>query len=299
MEINNKIKVIDFLDTLISIEKVSQYALGESLKLFGGRNTVIQLLFNFFIAEPDKLEDDNYSNIYKSILFDCSLNQTYIDDWDEVWYLVKDLPLKFIVNALEEYPPGKKSIQGEDRALMYLLNNYYNCNYLTKDIYNELKSLFESEPINFKKFRKQEQFKIKILEFRDLEWLKENYSEFSFDRDEILSLLKQVIINNRLDNLMKFSLFIDIVRFFAPFNTINKRYRDAFILEIFEGIWGIEVIDEEGDEEKYNLLVENFPEIDFESDNSKDIKDNIDIVCKEEADHITKHLQNNQNYRHD
>ena len=299
MEINNKIKVTDFLDTLIEIENVSQYALGKSLKLFGGRNNVIQLLFNFFTTEPDKLEDDNYSTLYKSILFDCSLNQTYKDDWDEVWYLVKDLPLKFIVNTLEEYPPGKKSIQGEDRALSFLLNNYYNCNYLTKDIYNELKSLFECEPIDFKKFRKQEQFKIKILEFNDLEWLKENYSEFSFDRDEILNLLKQVIINNKLDNLMKFDLFIDVVKFFAPYNTINKRYRDAFILEVFESIEGIEMLDEEWDKEKYKLLVENFPEIDFEIDNSKDIKDSIDIVCKEEADHITKQLQNNPNYRHD
>lgn len=157
MEINNKIKVTDFLDTLINVEKVSQYALKESLKLFGGRNIVIQLLFNFFTAEPDKLKEpyNEYVEIYKSILFDCSDNKFYNEDWDEIWDIVKDLPLKFIVDCLECYPPGKRNIPAADRALSFLLNNKYYSS-LTKDIYKELKSLFESEPSSFLEFSKRD-----------------------------------------------------------------------------------------------------------------------------------------------
>ena len=49
---------------MIKIEDISSYALKESLNLFGGRNTVMQLLFNFFTTEPDKLENSNYISIY-------------------------------------------------------------------------------------------------------------------------------------------------------------------------------------------------------------------------------------------
>lgn len=157
MEINNKIKVTDFLNTLIKIEKVSQYALTESLNLFGGRNIVIQLLFNFFTAEPDKLKEpyDEYIEIYKSILFDCSNNKFYNEDWDEVWYIVKDLPLRFVVDCLECYPPGKRNIPAADRALSFLLNNKYYSS-LNNEIYNELKDLFTYEPSSFLEFSKRD-----------------------------------------------------------------------------------------------------------------------------------------------
>lgn len=299
MEIQNKIKVVDFLDAMIKIEDISSYALKESLNLFGGRNTVMQLLFNFFTTEPDKLENSNYISIYQSILFCCSDNNSYEEDWDEVWWLVKDLPLKFIVDSMESYPPGKSG-SSANKALSYLLSKKYNIHFtsgLTKEIYEELSDLFYDEPEAFKEFKKVQYFMDELLEFNDPRWLYETYSEFSFDKEAILELLKRVVETRKLDTPEKLSIFLGMVKYYAPENSFDRKYGDAFVLEIFEAN------DDSGidtwSEESIQMWKDEFYNIDFEWSNSEVIKDQINDSHKQEANHISEQLKINPNYRHD
>lgn len=299
MEIQNKIKVVDFLDSLFEIGEISSYALKESLNLFGGRSVVMQLIFNFFTAEPDNLENANYISIYQDILFGCSDNKSYEEDWDEVWWLVKDLPLKFIVDSLESYPPGKGG-SSADKALSYLLSKKYNISFasdLTKEIYEELSDLFYDEPEAFKKFKKVQHFLDELLEFNDPRWLYETYSEFSFDKEVILELLKKVVETRKLDTPEKLNVFLGMVKYYAPENSFSRKYRDAFVLEIFEAN------DQSGidtwSEESIAMWKDEFYNIDFEWSNSEVIKDQINDSHKQEANHISEQLKINPNYRHD
>lgn len=299
MEIQNKIKVVEFLDSLIKINDISSYALKESLNLFGGRNVVVQLLFNFFTSEPDKLENENYKSIYQDILFGCSDSESYEDDWNEVWWLVKDLPLKFIVDSLESYPPGRSG-SSADKALSYLLSKKYNISFvsdLTKEIYEELSDLFYDEPGAFGEFRETQHFLDELLEFNDPQWLYENYSNFSFDKEAILKLLKRVVETRKLDTPEKLGVFLSMVKYYAPENSFSRKYRDAFVLEIFEAN------DDSGidtwSEESISMWKDEFYNIDFEWSNSEVIKDQINDSHKQEANHISEKLKINPNYRHD
>ena len=267
------------------------------LDLFGGRESVIDILLKYFDERPDELGDANILNSFDQILFRCSGNETYVQDWDLLWDKLENLPIGILIYLLESNPPGKRNQNCSDVALNYYMWKKHSSNTITKEIYLELKDAFDGEPEEFKKFRKVQHFIDEVSEFTDPGWLFQNYSEFSFDKEEILGILKQPIINRKLDTLEKLSIFLRMVRFFAPQNSFDRKYKDAFVLELFE------IDDQSGiemwSEESIKLWKEEFYDIDFDWSNSEIIKDQIDSSCKTEANYISEQLKINPNYRHD
>ena len=267
------------------------------LDLFGGRESVIDILLKYFDERPDELGDANILNPFDQILFRCSGNETYVQDWDLLWDKLENLPIGILIYLLESNPPGKRNQNCSDVALNYYMWKKHSSNTITKEIYLELKDAFDGEPEEFKKFRKVQHFIDEVSEFTDPGWLFQNYSEFSFDKEEILGILKQPIINRKLDTLEKLSIFLRMVRFFAPQNSFDRKYKDAFVLELFE------IDDQSGiemwSEESIKLWKEEFYDIDFDWSNSEIIKDQIDSSCKTEANYISEQLKINPNYRHD
>lgn len=267
------------------------------LDLFGGRESVIDILLKYFEEQPDELGDPNILGSFDQILFSCSGNETYVQDWDLLWDKLENLPIGILIYLLESNPPGKRNQNCSDVALNYYMWKKHSSNTITKEIYLELKDAFDGEPEEFKKFRKVQHFIDEVSEFTDPGWLYQNYSGFSFDKEEILDILKQPIINRKLDTLEKVEVYLRMVRFFAPQNSFDRKYRDAFVLELFE------VEDDSGvemwSEEVIEMWKEEFYDVDFNYTNSEIIKDQIDSSCKTEANYISEQLKINPNYRHD
>lgn len=296
VKIETEVTVFKFLDKVVGLD---DGPLTMVLDLFGGRTKIIDVLVEYFLGEPDNLKDKQQKETFKQILFSCSGNDTYAEDWEQLWDKLKDLPVGFLVESLEENPPGKNSGKCTDVALNYILWKKYDVSStddITKEIYEELKDLFYSEPEDFKKFRLRQHFIDEVLEFNDPRWIYETYSEFSFDKEEILEILKQVVTGRKLDTIEKVGIFLGMVRYYAPQNIFDKKYRDQFVLEIFEaddgsgvGMWS---------EDVEALWKEEFYDIDFD-DCSEAIKDRISDSCKAEAKHISEQLKINPLYRHD
>lgn len=283
-----------FLDKIMGLEDGPLLMV---LDLFGGRESVIDILLKYFDERPDELGDANILNSFDQILFRCSGNETYVQDWDLLWDKLENLPIGILIYLLESNPPGKRNQNCSDVALNYYMWKKHSSNTITKEIYLELKDAFDGEPEEFKKFRKVQHFIDEVSEFTDPGWLFQNYSEFSFNKEEILGILKQPIINRKLDTLEKVEVYLRMVRFFAPQNSFDRKYRDAFVLELFE------VEDDSGvemwSEEVIELWKEEFYDVDFNYTNSEIIKDQIDSSCKTEANYISEQLKINPNYRHD
>lgn len=283
-----------FLDKIMGLEDGPLLMV---LDLFGGRESVIDILLKYFGERPDELGDANILESFDQILFRCSGNETYVQDWDLLWDKLENLPIGILIHLLESNPPGKRNQNCSDVALNYYMWKKHSTNTITKEIYLELKDAFDDEPEEFEKFRKVQHFIDEVSEFTDPGWLFQNYSGFSFDKEEILGILKQPIINRKLDTLEKVEVYLRMVRFFAPQNSFDRKYRDAFVLELFE------VEDDSGvemwSEEVIELWKEEFYDVDFNYTNSEIIKDQIDSSCKTEANYISEQLKINPNYRHD
>lgn len=284
----------EFLDIILNMDADP---MKQVLKLFGGRHKVINLLSIYFEANPEYTTNDQYGDLFKYILFDCSEAKTYREDWDNLWDTIKDLPLKFLVDALECYPPGKRNQNGADVALSYILWNKYRTSELTPEIYEQLKDLFEDTPKDFETFKEKQHYIDELKLFNDPDFLYNNYTNISFETKEILNLLKEVVISRKLDTPEKISTFLNIVDWFAPKNSFDRKYQDAFILEIFESD------DESGEdmwsESSIDLWKEKFYNVDFDFTNSDTINSCIKDSVQQESDHISKMLEINPNYRHD
>lgn len=268
------------------------------LDLFGGRESVIDILLKYFEERPDELGDANILNSFDQILFRCSGNETYVQDWDLLWDKLENLPIGILIHLLESNPPGKRNQNCSDVALNYLLSNKYNKSEATLEIYEELKDYFiDEQPEEFIKFREKQHFINELKLFNDLNFIEDKYTEINFEINEIKELLKEIVISRKLENLHQIKLFLTLVNWYAPKNSFDRKYKDAFVLEIFEvddnsGIpmWSDEVID---------LWKEEFYNIDFDWSNSEIIKDQINSSCKNEANYISEQLKINPNYRHD
>ena len=284
----------EFIDKLSGIDE--PYVLNTIMDLFGGRIQVIDILIDYFKENEDSLEEGAVYDLLKQILFQCSGNETYSQDWELLYDKIKVLPLGVIVRLLEEHTPRKRNENSADISLKYLLNNRYNSR-LTKEIYEELKDLFEDEPDEFKIFRRKQKLIDKVEQFEDTDYIYNNYCEVSFDESEILELLKQVVVDKKLDTTEKLNIFIRMVKFFAPLNNFNgRRYRDVFVLEIFEGNDGSEIT--LWSQDQVSIWYEEFPNIDFNYSSSHDIKDRIKNINSEEAKYISEKNKLNPNYNH-
>ena len=297
-KISAEVEVNEFLLLLAGMEDAPVEAV---LKLFGGRIKIIDILIHYFIIEPEKLNDTNIYDTFKQILFNVSGNETYEEDWDLLWDKLQLLNIQIIVRLLEDHTPKRRHEKSEDAALRYLLEKRFfktNINMLTEHniiIYNEIKDLFEVEPESLRLFRKKKFFVDKVLEFKDddLKIIYDNYSEYKFETDEILEILKQSVNNFKIDTTEKLSIFLNLVRFYAPINSFDRKYRDAFILEIFEAHTG-----EGWDEHMLSLWQDEFYNVDFKWSCSEEVKDQIQDNVKDEANHISEMNGKYPNYNH-
>ena len=295
-QFNVNISVHTFLDKLpgMDVEPLKRV-----MEMFGGRDFVINTLVEYFSTESEskKLGNEQIKEVVMSILFDCSGNDTYKEDWNSLWDTIKDLPLSFLVEALLTYPPGRLCDDSADVALSYILWNKYGTNEVTAKIYEELKDHFDDDiPHDFSKFVQKKHFVDELLLFNDLNYIEENFKEIDFDKEEILQLLKQVALTRKLDSYEKFSKFIRLINWYKPQNVFAKKYGDAFVLEIYE-------VDDESGIEMWSdsiqeLWQEEFYNIDF-STSSEWLKEVIAGDIKKEADHISEQLKINPLYRHD
>ncbi len=284
----------EFIDKMCGITE--PVILNDIMDLFGGRDKVMCILINYFKENIEHLNTGEVYELFTQILFQCSNNESYTQDWEILWDKLNVLPLYVIVRLLEEHTPKKRNENNVDASLNYLLNNRYNSR-LTKEIYQELKDLFECEPEEFKTFRRKQNFIDKVSAFDDADYICNTYCEINFNESEILELLKQVVIDKKIDTIEKLNVFIRMVKFYAPLNNFNgRRYRDVFVLEIFEGNDNGEV--QSWDQEQVDIWYEEFPNIDFNYTSYRDVKDRIDNINSEEAKHITSKLKDNPNYNH-
>ena len=297
--ISTEVEVNDFLSLLAGMEDAPVEAV---LKLFGGRIKIIGILIHYFIKNPENLNDRNTYDTFKQILFSVSGNETYEEDWDILWDKLKFLNIQIIVKLLEEHTPKRRHEKTEDAALRYLLEKRFfktNIAMLTEHniiIYNEIKDLFEVEPEALKLFRKKKFFVDKVLEFKedDLKIIYDNYSEYKFETDEILEILKNSVESFKIDTTEKLSIFLNLVRFYAPINSFDRKYRDAFILEIYEAH-----PDEGWNETMLALWQDEFYNVKFNTICSAEVKDQIQDRNSEEAKHIGDMNKKYPNYRHD
>lgn len=297
----SKIEYSISVDDLIEKFKHVYDARGEIIYLFdifGGRDNIIDIFIKWFMDKSNENDLEKYIDVFGEILFEHSGSSTYFEDWDNYWDKIKDLPLKILVDLLLIYKPGKHRESHEDVALNYLLSNKYNENEATLEIYEELKDYFiDEQPKKFIEFREKQHFIDELKLFNDLNFIEDKYTKIYFGINEIKELLKEIVISRKLENFHQIKLFLILVNWYAPENRFDRKYKDAFVLEIFEvddnsGIpmWSDEVID---------LWKEEFYNIDFDWSNSEIIKDQINSSCKTEANYISERLKINPNYRHD
>lgn len=289
-----KIEESEFLHKLHGMDIDS---LKQVLELFGGRHQLITDLVKYFKTEPTKLENDKIKEVFIEILFDCSSDTTYVKDWDHLWARIESLPLGFLIEALETYPPGRHCDNNSDVALNYIMWHRYGTNTLNSKIYEELKDLFDGEPEDFAKFKLKQHYIDELLLFNDIDFLNNNYTDVSFETKEILDLLKQVVIGRKLDTPGKLFQFLSLVDWYAPKNSFDRKYKDTFVLELFESDDGSG--EDMWSETSVELWREHFYGIDFDWSCSEAITDQIKDSIQRESNHISKMLEINPNYRHD
>lgn len=295
-EIIIKLNASEILDALAGIDSST---LTSILKILGGRNNLIDFLVEYFKEFPNDLKNDQKNEVFQYILFECSGSSTYREDWEELWPKLEDLPLGFLVDALQAYKPGKNGADAEDVAVSWLLSWKYNTNEVTQEIYNELVQYFDKDslPEALDKFKKREHYINELCLFEDLDFIEDNYTYFDFDKEEISEILKGIILARKLDDPIKLSIFLALVEWYAPKkNPFGPQYRKEFILEI------IQVDDESGiemfSENSWEKIREEFYDIDFEI-SAEMVKDSNQQMIQDECNHITKMQKINPNYRHD
>jgi hypothetical protein len=294
MVLNSVVTVEELLDTMNEDESSIKHL----IKVYGGYNTVSSVLLNYLLNND---LGEEYLRIIGYVIFDNSPNSSYYKDW-EYWELeLKKLSLNKVVFLLSEFcPKYKNSSDYGNTILDWLLNNKYSTK-LTIEIYNELKDLFEKYEIDSDSmdiFRHHEHFKNELKLFNDVDFIRNNYTNFGFDKNEILEILKGLVIKRKIDNPAKLNLFLALIEWYAPKKMpFGPNYRKEFILEI------ILANDESGieswSEDSFERIREEFYDIDFNYESYEMIKSLNDGMIQDEVNHIKKMTELNPSYRHD
>ena len=294
MVLNSTVTVEELLDII----KEDEDSIKHLIKIYGGYEKVSSLLLNYLINND--LGEENLRFI-GYIIFDNSPRESYFKDW-EYWELeLKKLNLKTLVFLLGEFcPKYKNSSDYGNTILDWLLNNKYSTK-LNASIYNELKDLFEKYEVDSDSmdvFRHREHFKNELGLFDYLDFIRNNYTNFDFDKNEILEMLKGLVIRRKIDDPVKLNLFLNLIDWYAPKkNPFGPNYRKEFILEI------IEANDESGietwSEESFSMIQDKFFDIDFRYESFHTVKSINDGIIQDEVNHITKMQSQFPTYRHD
>lgn len=298
-EIVLKMGYLDFLD------KISNFTteIDKAIALFGEKKKIIEEALNYLL-ENDIKENKReiYFEVIGILIFDNSDNRTYREDWKEYNYLLKKLPNDILIDWLYTYKPGKHREEASELALDWFLNNKFGGE-LTIENSKILLEIFEEYdeqdiPEKLKIFKEKNHFINELKLFQDLNFLKENYTEFSFDKKEILEILKGITLERKINDFDDISTFITLVKWYAPSKqSLGPNYRKEFILEI------LMVPTEDGipswSDEALEFIKDSFYDIDFENDSLEFTKMNNKSIIQNEAEHISKMLKINPNYRHD
>ena len=264
------------------------------LKLVGRKNLIHKCIELFL--EIGTVGKDRYS-LFNEVLFEETDNdESYKDIWNEFWDKgLNKFPLNYLVETMLDYKPGRRSDECADAALDYILDRYYNVSKIDKlkeEQIEELYSIFDNLddiPSEFKEYKEYKEFVQKILEFKDQDYIVNNYAKMSGDTKEWVKLFCEVVKNNviNVDNL---ELFCSVVEYHSPKNQLSRPYQKLFILTIFEaGDWS---------EEEYIIFGEYFYNIDFE-EGAANYENMINDSIHQEAKHISEQLKINPSYRHD
>lgn len=267
----------------------------EFLILFGGRYFFVQKCIDEFLENGTLAFD--FRETFNEVLFEETDNdESYKDIWNEFWDKgLNKFPLNYLVETMLDYKPGRRSDECADAALDYILDRYYNVSKIDKlkeEQIEELYSIFDNLddiPSEFKEYKEYKEFVQKILEFKDQDYIQNNYAKMSGDTKEWVKLFCEVVKNNVL-NVDNLELFCRVVAYHSPKNQLSRPYQKLFILTIFEaGDWS---------EEEYIIFDEYFYNINFE-EGSAEYENMINQSYADESRHISEQLKINPNYRHD
>lgn len=270
-------------------------------KVLLGKLGGVELLVDKIVSEYKDISpmEDSLKDIYilGELIFSTVGSDTYVEDWNKWFEHLRPLPVGYLIMLLSNWCPKRHCDWLSDSTLSYLLSCYYESN-LTKEIYDEISEFFEREelePKQFEQFRLDEHYKDELLNFNDLKFLIENKYKISIKTEDLKDLLCQVIIGNKLDSSEKLQTFCELVRLFAPSNHFDRKYKDAFVMEIFESI---QINGGYWDEAQYHIWKEEFYDINFEW-SYYDLSNQIENSIQQESNHISEQLKINPNYRHD
>lgn len=295
-ELNSKISIPNFLDDIHKIE--CDDSLKIILELFGGRFYIVNTLLDFLSDSNNySVLEERYDLIGK-ILFELSDKETYKEDWEEFHEKLLKIPDNILLNWLLDYKPGKIKDDAEDIALDWLVTNQFNGK-LTNENFKILKDLFQiaDTPKELITFEKNMHFIDELKLFEDLSFIDKSYTSFSFETNEILEILKNIVINRKLGDFGHLELFMRLVKWYAPTKSImdSHKYR-AFVLEVFEADddSGVEMFSTN----TFQIIQEYFHDINF-MDSADEHKQMYQIKVEDEANYISKMQSQYPNYRHD
>ena len=295
-ELNSKISIPNFLDDIHKIE--CDDSLKIILELFGGRFYIVNTLLDFLSDSNNySILEERYDLVGK-IIFELSDKETYKEDWEEFHEKLLKIPDNILLNWLLDYKPGKIKDDAEDIALDWLVTNQFNGK-LTNENFKILKDLFQiaDTPKELITFEKNMHFIDELKLFEDLSFIDKSYTSFSFETNEILEILKNIVINRKLGDFGHLELFLRLVKWYAPTKSImdSHKYR-AFALEVFEADddSGVEMFSTN----TFQIIQEYFHDINF-MDSADEHKQMYQIKVEDEANYISKMQSQYPNYRHD
>lgn len=291
-----KIKIeISVEEALNLLKKVDDKE--EFLTLFGGRRTFIKDCINLFLENGTLAFD--FRETFNEILFEESdVDETNRDVWNEFWDDgLNKLSLNYLVESMMDYKPGRRSDDYADAALDYILDRYYNVSKidrLKEEQIEELYNIFDNLddiPNDLVKYKNKKEFENKLLEFKDIDYIVNHYNEISYDEIKVIKELLCRVADSGNINKDNMNIFCTIIDWYAPKNMFDRKYRDTFVLSIFES-------NIDWTEDEYNIFDDYFYNINFD-ECAQMYQDIINQSYQDESDHISKQLKLNPNYRHD
>lgn len=234
------------------------------------------------------------------IIFDDDDFRSYKESWSNWESIMVTLSDAILLQWLIDFKPGKRSEECLDVALNWLMYNKYGVHYfddLSGDIQKSLIVLFIDDlPEEIKKFKEKNHFIDEMVLFQDFDFLDNNIIKFDFEVNEIKEILCQIVKDGKIDTIEKLKNLCSYIKAFKPKNSFDRKYGDAFVLEIFESIESVG--SDKWSDEFISVWKEEF-NIDFEWVNLDTVRDNINTSCAKESKYIDEQLKINPNYRHD
>ena len=228
------------------------------------------------------------------ILFEDDDFRSYKESWSYHEARLIDIKVEILIPWLFEYKPGRHNQNIEDVALNWLLCNKYNFDdfgSLSGDIQESLIVLFNDDlPEDIKKFNEKIHFIDEMVLFQDFDFLDNNIIKFDFEVNEIKEILCQIVKDGKINTIEKLKNLCSYIKAFKPKNSFDRKYGDAFVLEVFESVESVEV--GEWSDEFISVWKEVF-NIYFEWVNLYTVRYNINTSCAIESKYIDEQLKIN------